>query len=687
MGNYYAVFRFFIQVLDVDDRPCEFLLLNRIAVRIDQHVRPISSTKARALVAYLVLSEGHEASREAVCGLLWPDADEAKARASLRQTLKRLKRDLGDAAALIATPGDRLAIAPGPAATDHTRLIERIAGGHDPTGLPLEVQKVHSFLPGLDGLGAALDSWLAVQKRIFAEAVSAELSRALELSAPADPLRLGAARALSVLEPGNERAARAEMRALYRQGNASGAADAYDRLVGVLDADYDTEPESETISLIAQIKLGTLPGETAPARGAPQSPAGAEPERPVLAIERVPDAEAGAHRTRFAMFHRDLVDTMVRFREWQIVDQPVAAPGANVFRLVLGAGGTGTGGTGTGTGGTGNGSAGGPPVLRAVLKRASTGQLLWSERLALAAGDWEPGHVRLVRKFAVAINTSLSVAQLRRMPRRAPSDSAVFERWLHCQELLSHWSPSQETEALALLEGIVAEDPGFAPAHAEIASICNSRHLVYPGTARSDTLDATAMHHATRAVALDPLDTRSQRVTAWAHLMQRRHGLAQIHFEQALDLNAGSPYTLVSCAQGLAFCGNSERALALARAAAEIDETPRGFLEGYLVGIHFLGGRLEEAVAVAELSSHTISNLLGWKAAALWELGRADEARAAADAFVDTIARLWCGEGRPDRAAIRTWFAASFPIREAAVHRRLNTALAAAMAPGVTCTG
>lgn len=644
------------------------LLLNRIALRLDGQIFSISSTKARALFAYLVLSEGHVASREAVCGLLWPETDEQKARASLRQTLRRLKRDLGEADGAICARGNGLAIDLEVVDTDHELLLASISDGRDPASLPKEVQKVHGFLHGLDGLSAPLDSWLAVQRRIFAEAVSARLDRAIGQSGTREPLYLCAARALSVLEPGNERAVRAEMRALYWQGNPSGAALAYDRLARVLDEDYDTEPDSETISLVAQIKLGTLDG---PAKGAPHA---AADERPVLVIEKASTSEDDALSTRIGLFHRDLIDTMVRFREWQIVDQPSAAPGPNTFHLVLSD--------------VGGSDRAGPPVLRAVLKRGATGQLLWSERVSLAASDWEPTHIRLIQKFAVAINTNLSLAQVRSMPRRAPSDSAVFERWLHCQELISHWSPEQETEALALLEGIVAEDPGFAPAHAEIASLCNSRHLVYPGTARSDSVDEKAMHHAAKAVTLDPLDTRSQRVTAWAHLMRRHFGLAQIHFEQALDLNASSPYTLMSCAQGIAFCGDRERAAALARAATEIDATPKGFLEGYLVGIHFLGGRLEHAVEAAELSSHTISNLLGWKAAALWELGRHDEARSAARAFLGVISKLWCGALPPTQAAIQRWFGESFPIREAAMHRRLNAALAASLDPGaLTCTG
>lgn len=74
---------------------------------------PLKSRKAKALLAYLALSPGKTRSREEIMALLWSDRGEAQARASLRQALTGLKKDLGAAAAtaLIVT-NDAVALDP-----------------------------------------------------------------------------------------------------------------------------------------------------------------------------------------------------------------------------------------------------------------------------------------------------------------------------------------------------------------------------------------------------------------------------------------------------------------------------------------------------------------------------------------------------------------------------------------------
>ncbi len=53
--------------------------------------------KARAALAYLLLSDGPYETRERLVGLLWSESDEARARASLRQTLREIRQAFADA--------------------------------------------------------------------------------------------------------------------------------------------------------------------------------------------------------------------------------------------------------------------------------------------------------------------------------------------------------------------------------------------------------------------------------------------------------------------------------------------------------------------------------------------------------------------------------------------------------------
>jgi adenylate cyclase len=58
----------------------------------------LKSQKAQALLAYLALPPGKPRSREEIMALLWSDRGEAQARASLRQVLTGLRKDLGEQA-------------------------------------------------------------------------------------------------------------------------------------------------------------------------------------------------------------------------------------------------------------------------------------------------------------------------------------------------------------------------------------------------------------------------------------------------------------------------------------------------------------------------------------------------------------------------------------------------------------
>jgi TolB-like protein len=101
----------------------------------------IKSRKAKGLLAYLALSPGRSRSREELMALLWSDRGEAQARASLRQALTGLRKDLGeDAAALIVT-NDAVALDP-----DKVALEDAESGGE--------------LLAGLHIHDPAFDDWL-----------------------------------------------------------------------------------------------------------------------------------------------------------------------------------------------------------------------------------------------------------------------------------------------------------------------------------------------------------------------------------------------------------------------------------------------------------------------------------------------------------------------------------------------
>ena len=96
----------------------------------------IKSKKAKALLAYLALSPRKSRSREEIMALLWSDRGEAQARASLRQVLVGLRKDLGEeaVAAMIVT-NEAVALNPDKVTVEAEVAGEELLAGfhlHDP---------------------------------------------------------------------------------------------------------------------------------------------------------------------------------------------------------------------------------------------------------------------------------------------------------------------------------------------------------------------------------------------------------------------------------------------------------------------------------------------------------------------------------------------------------------------------
>jgi len=70
-------------------------LLGAPSIKAGRALIETDTRKATALLAYLAVSEQPQ-RRATLAALLWPDADEQKARGALRRTLSVLRGALGD---------------------------------------------------------------------------------------------------------------------------------------------------------------------------------------------------------------------------------------------------------------------------------------------------------------------------------------------------------------------------------------------------------------------------------------------------------------------------------------------------------------------------------------------------------------------------------------------------------------
>jgi DNA-binding SARP family transcriptional activator len=217
----------------------------------------LTNRKARALLAFLALSDSGHERRERLAGLLWPDTTEQNARASLRQVLLDLREALTSRGchALIADRND-IGLVTQIVDIDIALMLRDIAAGRVPELLLIQPHASDSVFLGYDDLSPTFQEWV-VATRVH---VQERLVRGLEAayadeSTPRRQRRLLAEAALAI-EPLHEAACRVVMQLAAEDGEIGSALGAYADLYKALDEELDMEPSAATRELVAEIKQG-----------------------------------------------------------------------------------------------------------------------------------------------------------------------------------------------------------------------------------------------------------------------------------------------------------------------------------------------------------------------------------------------------------------------------------------------
>jgi TolB-like protein len=464
-----------------------------------------------------------------------------------------------------------------------------------------------------------------------------------------EPVIRHAASALLMLEPSHEGAARCLMRHHASNQNGAAARRVYDKLANTLRQDYQLEPSAETTALATSLSDPTLPHQ----REKP-SP-GRAPVVAVCAFANASDAVAAFA----AGFRSELIINLSKFRELTIIDmQDVRSTGDADYQLK-----------------TDCGEHGEQLTLVVSLEESTASRVVWSDSYGLTLANWHATQRQLVGRIASKLEIYLSQDRLARALQRLPEDLGVYDAWLRGEHLLLRWSAEAEDEAERLFEQAIAEDATFAPAHASLASVYNSRHLIRPGRPRDAHTQRRALALARRAVELDPLDARNHMVVAWSAAMAQRFEQAELHFDLAAELNQHDPKIIVSAALGLAFMGRIDLATRLSAHVLELTPLFPDYQWSHMATTRFFAGDYLGAIEAAERSQNVIIDTPGWKAAALGKLGRIEEQQAALAELLRAAEAAWAGSGTPSREDIITWFLDAFPIRRISDRQNLAAAL------------
>lgn len=652
-------------------------LLGDFAAEIAGREISLATRKAKALMAYLALSDNAQDTRERLVGLLWSESDEEHARASLRQAVHDIKLAF-DSVGFTGFRVDKrtLSLVRERIVCDVDEVLAAAAQGAVHSRL-LDNQRIADILlSDLDNVDPAFQVWLLAKRQLLHDRLTLALERVLP--AEGDPPGASAAAlALLNLDPTHEVACRHLIRARATRGDIGGALKIYKSLWDLLDTDYDIEPSSETQALIVGIKqmpgLGEHPQTStiAPTLQGASREASA-PKRLFISVCTF-DASGVPEDKRHMVngFRHEFVACLARFREWSVRTlPPIWEPEPRTWSsppeyIVEGS----------------TYESNGTVRLVVTLRDAATSVCIWSERYSITVAAWFETQERIVRQIAMSLNIHVSAERLRRLATGSEVTLEIHDRWLRAQSLLLQMASKDWPAAAALVESLLADAPDFSPALSGLVQYRNIAHIALPGQFRDTAKHLETLRIAQRAVQLDPLDSRALLSLAWTHQLLGRVNESTLHAGLAVDLNDNDPWTLMASGQIFAYCGAYQRATELAAASLRMMPMPKPPQVAYSGAIKFL---CSDYVGCIDASRHELGMspaFMIWGCAAKAHAGRLNEAKADYERTLERVAADWHGQQAPTRDSMSRWLLHAFPIAVRADWERLAAGLAAAGAP------
>lgn len=643
-----------------------FRLLGSFDARVNGQELRLRGRKTQALLAALAMAGQAGEARSRLASLLWSESDDDRARATLRQSLHELRGVLAELGGAEGFSAERDTLRLHPVETDLRAVQEALDQGRIHPLLQQRTALAQSLLEGFEDIDPAIRTWLLGLRR----GLTRQWSRALEalmLRAEAPVAeRLDAAQALLRLDPTHEAACREVMRASHIAGDTAGALRAYETLWDALALELDMEPAAQTQALVAEIKAG------APAAPAPAAPREKNPVR--LAILVPPFMALGVSPERAHLvdgFRHELIACLTRFREWFVVDGPTLPQIASEMVRV---------GTQMSLEVRAE-EAGGQLGLVLLLRDEASRVMVWSDRFTLTLEDWFETRRKIVSHIAVSLLGSIATARLAETHTVPDVSLAAHDKWLRGQAIIRLFRPEDWQRAETLFNEAIAEAPSYSPPYSSLVQMDNAVHIAHPGMRRSRARELQAIQRAEQAVALDPVDSRAHLCLGWALAMAKRYDRATTHMNEAIKLNPLDPWTLVAGALFNAYSGEHDRAAELAAESLTLSAAPNAAHWVYQSAIAYLRG--DDALA-AEAAGRTLSAALpsrAWHAAALFNLGREEEAREIARGFLAGARMQWYGQEEPTDEAIGSWLLHLFPIAKERDWSRLRQGITGAGIP------
>src|SRR5213594_3752428 len=204
----------------------------------------LAQPKRLALLAYLAVHTAG-ARRDSVVALFWPELDTAHARGALRQSLRFLRRELGDGI-LNGHSDEAIEFEPATVWCDVVAFEEACKAGQAGHALQLYCG---GFLDGcfVSGGSPGLERWIAAERTRLGQLAVRAAADVVERAEREGDLQAAvhAARHGVALDPDDESALARLVALLDRSGDRAGALSAFEAFRRRLQQEYDATPSPE----------------------------------------------------------------------------------------------------------------------------------------------------------------------------------------------------------------------------------------------------------------------------------------------------------------------------------------------------------------------------------------------------------------------------------------------------------
>jgi TolB-like protein/class 3 adenylate cyclase len=256
---------------------------------------------------------------------------------------------------------------------------------------------------------------------------------------------------------------------------------------------------------------------------------------------------------------------------------------------------------------------------------------LWAEQYDRLLDDVFALQDEITMRVVAAIEPSVRKAEIERVRRQRPENLDAYDLVLRAMPLVFTRMPREAALAVPLLQDALRLEPNYSSAHAFLSWCLHARYI--RGDMQQDDKMA-AIRHAHAAISSGNDDATTLAVAAFIIALDEHDLDTSLRlFDRALEISNSNIIALSCSATTLALLGKFEIAVERAQRAVQLSPfDPFNFRSNQALAMAYLcTDRYSEAADAAKSIidvNPEYSYAYAFLAAALWRLGRAEEAKA-----------------------------------------------------------